>query len=185
MTNSSRTQLMNLRTLDWDEDLLAVFGIPRAALPQIRPSSHIYGETVPVGTLPGGIPIACLIGDSHASLYGQGGFKPGSIKTSYGTGSSLMMPTKEVVLSENGLSTTVAWAREKPTYALEGNIYATGGAVEWLGRLLDLTDPGPEVEALARTVSDAGGVHFVPALVGLGAPHWKAVSYTHLRAHET
>jgi glycerol kinase len=173
LTNASRTQLLNLHTLEWDEDVLGIFGIPRSALPDIRPSSHLYGETVPIGDLQGGVPIACLIGDSHASLYGLGGFRPGSIKTSYGTGSSLMTPTRQVVLSKSGLSTTVAWARERPTYALEGNIYATGGAVEWMGRLLDLKAPGPEVEALARTVSDAGGVYFVPALVGLGAPHWK------------
>jgi len=114
-----------------------------------------------------------MIGDSHASLYGQAGFKPGSIKATYGTGSSLMTPTGQPVISENGLSTTIAWAREKATYALEGNIYATGAAVEWLGHLLDLNDSGSGVEKLARTVEDAGGVYFVPALVGLGAPHWK------------
>jgi len=173
MTNASRTQLLNLRRLEWDEEVLAIFGIPAAALPEIRPSSYVYGETVPIDNLPGGIPIASLIGDSHASLCGQGGFKPGSIKTTYGTGSSLMTPTSDPVISENGLSTTIAWAREKATYALEGNIYATGAAVQWLGQLLDLADPGPDVERLARTVKDAGGVYFVPALVGLGAPHWK------------
>jgi glycerol kinase len=173
VTNASRTQLLNLRRLEWDEKVLAIFGIPAAALPEIRPSSTVYGETVPIDSLPGGIAIASLIGDSHASLYGQGGFKPGSVKATYGTGSSLMTPTSAPVLSESGLSTTVAWAREKATYALEGNIYATGAAVEWLGRLLGLADPGPDVERLARTVRDAGGVYFVPALAGLGAPHWK------------
>jgi glycerol kinase len=173
VTNASRTQLLNLRGLEWDEKVLAIFGIPAAALPEIRPSSTVYGETVPIDNLPGGIAIASLIGDSHASLYGQGGFKPGSVKATYGTGSSLMTPTSGPVISESGLSTTVAWAREKATYALEGNIYATGAAVEWLGQLLGLADPGPDVERLARTVKDAGGVYFVPALVGLGAPHWK------------
>ena len=173
MTNASRTQLLNLHELEWDEEVLAIFGIPSAALPEIRPSSYVYGETVPIDNLPGDIPIASLIGDSHASLYGQGGFKPGSIKATYGTGSSLMTPTSQPVISVNGLSTTIAWAREKATYALEGNIYATGAAVQWLGQLLDLADPGPDVERLARTVKDAGGVYFVPALVGLGAPHWK------------
>ncbi len=173
MTNASRTQLLNLHRLEWDEEVLAIFGIPAAILPEIRPSSHVYGETVPIDSLPGGIPIASMIGDSHASLYGQGGFKPGSIKATYGTGSSLMTPTSQPVISEKGLSTTIAWAREKATYALEGNIYATGAAVEWLGHLLGLDDPGPGVETLARTVEDAGGVYFVPALVGLGAPHWK------------
>jgi glycerol kinase len=173
MTNASRTQLLNLHELEWDGEVLDIFGIPSAALPEIKPSSYVYGETVPIDSLPGGVPIASLIGDSHASLYGQGGFKPGSIKATYGTGSSLMTPTSAPLLSENGLSTTIAWARKKATYALEGNIYATGAAVEWLGHLLGLDDPGPGVEKLARTVEDAGGVYFVPALVGLGAPHWK------------
>jgi glycerol kinase len=173
MTNASRTQLMNLAELDWDQEVLEVFGIPAAALPAIKPSSHVYAETVPVDSLPGGIPIASLIGDSHASLYGQGGFKPGSIKTTYGTGSSLMTPMSGPVLSESGLSTTVAWARETATYALEGNIYATGAAVQWTGDLLGFDDAGPGIEKLARTVEDSGGVYFVPALVGLGAPHWK------------
>jgi glycerol kinase len=173
LTNASRTQLLNLHTLEWDDDVLAVFDIPVAALPEIKPSSAFYGETVPLDGLPGGIPITAMIGDSHASLYGQAGFKPGSIKATYGTGSSLMTPTGQPIMSENGLSTTIAWAREKATYALEGNIYATGAAVQWLGQLLGLDDPGPGVEKLARTVEDAGGVYFVPALVGLGAPHWK------------
>jgi glycerol kinase len=180
LTNASRTQLLNLHTLAWDDDVLTVFDIPAAALPEIKPSSAFYGETVPLGDLPGGIPIAAMIGDSHASLYGQAGFKPGSIKATYGTGSSLMTPTGRSVISENGLSTTIAWARETATgshktatYALEGNVYATGAAVQWLGQLLGLDDPGPGVEKLARTVEDTGGVYFVPALVGLGAPHWK------------
>jgi glycerol kinase len=173
MTNASRTQLLNLRTLAWDEEMLEIFGIPAAALPEIKPSSHVYGETIPIDALPGGIPIASMIGDSHASLYGLGGFKPGRIKTTYGTGSSLMMPTSTPVISENGLSTTIAWGRDRPTYALEGNIYATGAAVEWLGQLLGLDDAGSGVERLARSVADTGGVYFVPALVGLGAPHWQ------------
>jgi len=172
LTNASRTQLLNLHTLEWGDEVLNLFGIPSAALPEIKPSSALYGETVPLNRLPGGIPIAAMIGDSHASLYGQAGFRPGSIKATYGTGSSLMTPTSQPVLSEHGLSTTVAWARKEATYALEGNIYATGAAVQWLGQLLGLDDPGPGVENLARTVQDAGGVVFVPALVGLGAPHW-------------
>jgi glycerol kinase len=180
LTNASRTQLLNLHTLAWDDAALNLFGIPAAALPEIKPSSALYGKTVPLDGLPGGIPIAAMIGDSHASLYGQAGFRPGSIKATYGTGSSLMTPIGQPTLSENGLSTTIAWAREKATgshktatYALEGNIYATGAAVQWLGQLLGLADPGPDVEKLARTVADAGGVYFVPAFVGLGAPHWK------------
>ncbi|MDX9953387.1 MAG: glycerol kinase GlpK [Anaerolineae bacterium] len=173
LTNASRTQLLNLHTLAWDDAALNIFGIPTIALPEIKPSSALYGETVPLDILPGGIPITAMIGDSHAALYGQAGFKPGSIKATYGTGSSLMTPISQPVISENGLSTTIAWAREKATYALEGNIYATGAAVQWLGKLLNLADPGPDVEKLARSVVDAGGVVFVPAFVGLGAPHWK------------
>ena len=173
MTNASRTQLLNLHELTWDADILDIFGIPRALLPELRPSSTIYGETTAVGALPAGVPVACLIGDSHASLYGLGGFEPGSVKTTYGTGSSLMTPTRGPVISRHGLSTTIAWAFASVTYALEGNIYATGAAVEWLGALLGLEDAGPGVEALARSVDGAGGAYFVPALVGLGAPHWK------------
>jgi glycerol kinase len=191
MTNASRTQLLDLRALDWDDEILALFGIPRGILPQVRPSGSLFGTTVSLdlprgGQLPAGIPIAAMIGDSHASLYGLGGFRPGSVKATYGTGTSLMTPMTEVVASEHGLSTTVAWGKESPesevrsrrtekasvVYALEGNIYATGGAVQWVGELLGLADPGPDVERLARGVPDAGGVIFVPALVGLGAPHW-------------
>jgi len=172
MTNASRTQLMSLRDLAWDAEALDVFGIPTAILPRIRPSSFPFGETVPVGSLPGGLPIASLIGDSHASLYGLGGFRPGSVKATYGTGSSLMTPTSQPIISRQGLSTTVAWAREQAAYALEGNIYATGAAMQWVGELLGMADPGPEVEKLAHTVDDTGGVYFVPALIGLGAPHW-------------
>jgi len=187
-TNASRTQLLDLARLAWDDEALALFGIPRAALPALHPSSAVVGQTVPhplpSGTvLPGGIPIAAMIGDSHASLYGLGGFRAGSIKATYGTGTSLMSPTPAPVASAHGLSTTVAWAfgtsgpisaahGPVTTYALEGNITTTGGAVQWAGELLGLTDPGAGVEALARTVPDAGGVIFVPALVGLGAPHW-------------
>ncbi len=187
LTNASRTQLLNLQTLDWDDELLALFGVPRAALPTLRPSGALFGATVPValpggGLLPSGIPIAGMIGDSHASLYGLGGFRPGSVKATYGTGTSLMTPTPTAVPSAHGLSTTVAWAQSghasqgtepiRVTYALEGNITTTGGAVQWVGELLGLHEPGPAVEALAHTVEDAGGVVFVPALVGLGAPHW-------------
>jgi glycerol kinase len=179
LTNASRTQLLNLHTLAWDDEALNAFGVPAAALPEIKPSSAFYGETVPLDGLPGGVPIAAMIGDSHASLYGQAGFRAGSIKATYGTGSSLMTPTDRPILSENGLSTTIAWAREKApaahktAYALEGNIYATGAAVEWLGQVLGLDNPGTGLEKLARTVEDTDNVYFVPALVGLGAPHWK------------
>ena len=172
MTNAARTQLFDLHRLQWHDELLQLFGVPRAALPEVKPSSFIYGETAPTGRLPSGIPIACLIGDSHGALYGHAGFQPGSVKATYGTGSSLMTPTHSPVISEHGLSTTIAWAREQATYALEGNIYVTGAAVQWLGQLLGLDDPAQGVEALARGATHTGGVYFVPAFVGLGAPHW-------------
>jgi glycerol kinase len=128
---------------------------------------------VAVGRLPAGVPLASQVGDSHAALYGQAGFHPGSIKATYGTGSSLMTPTPDLVHSTHGLSSTVAWASEGGTvYALEGNILATGAAVQWLGELLGLDDPAAGVAELATGVEDTGGVHLVPAFVGLGAPHW-------------
>lgn len=173
MTNASRTQLFNLRQLGWDDELLALFNIPRIALPEIKPSSYLYGTTVPCGRLPGGVPIASMIGDSHGALFGHAGFQPGAIKATYGTGSSLMTPMPQPVISERGLSTTIAWARSQATYAFEGNISVSGAAVQWVGQLLNLADTGREIEDLAATVSDTGGVYFVPAFVGLGAPYWK------------
>lgn len=126
-----------------------------------------------MGHLPAGVPVGSQIGDSHAALYGQAGFHPGSIKATYGTGSSLMTPTPGLVHSTHGLSSTVAWSRgETTTYALEGNILATGAAVQWLGELLGLPDPARGVAELAARVEDTGGVHLVPAFVGLGAPYW-------------
>ena len=172
-SNASRTQLLALRALAWDDELLAIFGVPRAALPDLAPSSGVRGRSVALGRLPAGVPIASQIGDSHAALYGQAGFHPGSIKATYGTGSSLMTPTPALVHSKHGLSSTVAWARGRDTtYALEGNILATGAAVQWLGELLNLPDPALGVADLAARVEDTGGVHLVPAFVGLGAPHW-------------
>ena len=172
MTNASRTQLFDLRNLAWDPELLELFGIPAAALPQVKPSGTVYGETVSLGNLPAGIPIASLIGDSHAALFGHAGFQPGAIKATYGTGSSLMTPIPKPVISSQGLSTTVAWAQGTgATYALEGNIYATGAAVQWLGHLLGGLS-AEAITALAASVDSTDGVYLVPAFVGLGAPHW-------------
>jgi glycerol kinase len=123
--------------------------------------------------LPAGIPIAALIGDSHGALFGHAGFQPGSIKATYGTGSSLMMPIPAPVFSQHGLSTSIAWGYEGATYALEGNIYVTGAGVQWLYQFLGMKTP-EEIEALARQVSGNDGLYFVPALVGLGAPYWDA-----------
>lgn len=173
LSNASRTQLLSLDAGTWDGDLLRLFGIPRICLPTLAPSTLSRADSVKLGRLPADVPIASQIGDSHAALYGQAGFQPGSIKATYGTGSSLMTPTTGVVHSKRGLSSTVAWATaRKTTYALEGNILATGAAVQWLGELLGLEDPARGVAELARRVEDTGGAHLVPAFVGLGAPHW-------------
>ncbi len=174
-TNASRTQLLNLHTLDWDDELLALFDIPRALLPAVKPSSGIFGESVGHGRLAGGIPLASAIGDSHAALFGHAAFNPGSVKATYGTGSSLMTLIGKPVRSPHGLSTTVAWALgEAASYALEGNITTTGGAVDWLGTFLGLPEGAAGVADLANTVADPGGVHLVPAFAGLGAPYWDA-----------
>jgi glycerol kinase len=172
VTNAARTQLFDLHTLQWDDELLDVFGLARAMLPEVLPSSAIYGETVALPGLPAGVPIAAAIGDSHAALFGQGGYHPGSIKATYGTGSSLMMPMPRPVRSRRGLSTTVAWGTERVTYALEGNIAVAGAAVQWVGDLLGL-DAFARVADLALEVDDTAGVVLVPAFVGLGAPHWR------------
>ncbi len=172
VTNASRTQLFSLRQLEWDEELLGLFGIPAALLPEVKASSAMYGASVKLGRLPAGIPVASLIGDSHASLYGQAGFEPGMVKATYGTGSSLMTLTAAPVISEYGLSTTIAWGREEVSYALEGNISVTGAAVQWLGEFLSLSDPARDVARLASRAASNEGVYVVPAFVGLGAPYW-------------
>jgi glycerol kinase len=174
LTNASRTQLLDLHSLKWSGELLELFGVPLAALPEVRPSSAHFGISQALGRLPEGIPIAAMIGDSHAALFGQAGFRPGSVKATYGTGSSLMTPTAAPVISKQGLSSTIAWAlsSKEVTYALEGNIAMTGSAVQWLGEFLHLANPSEEVARLAEQVENTGNIYFVPALVGLGAPHW-------------
>ena len=175
LTNASRTQLFNIHTCTWDDALLKLFDIPTAALPRTQPSRADFGSTVALGRLPAGVPIYALIGDSHAALFGQAGFRHGTVKATYGTGTSLMAPTPAAILSKHGLSTTIAWAldQEHVTYALEGNISVTGAAVQWLGELLGLQRPSEEVALLARRVSSTEGLYLVPAFVGLGAPYWK------------
>jgi glycerol kinase len=172
-SNASRTQLLNLRTVSWDAELLEAFGVPAAALPRIVPSSGIAGHTAGSGPLPAGVPIASLVGDSHAALFGQSACRVGVVKATYGTGSSLMRLLATPVLSQAALSTTVAWLLpDRAWYALEGNITVTGGAVEWLAQVLGLREGASEVAAMADAVSDTGGVYLVPAFAGLGAPHW-------------
>ncbi len=174
VTNASRTQLMNLGTLAWDKDVLSAFGIPEQMLPQIRSSSEIYG-TVQQGDL-AGVPVAGILGDQQAALVGQACFLPGEAKNTYGTGCFLLMNTGErPVPSTHGLITTVAYkfGQEKACYALEGSVAIAGALVQWLRDNLGLISASAEVEPLARTVKDNGGVYIVPAFSGLYAPYWK------------
>jgi len=174
LTNASRTQLFDIHRLCWDAELLTLFSVPCAALPEPHASSYLFGETAAgLGRLPAGVPIAAMIGDSHAALFGHAIFDSGAVKGTYGTGSSVMTVTAAPVLSTHGLSTTIAWsAAGRTRYALEGNIAVTGAAVEWLGEFLGLAKRAESVAELAASVSDSAGVYLVPAFVGLGAPHW-------------
>jgi glycerol kinase len=174
VTNASRTMLMGLETLDWDDELLGAMGVPRAMLPEIRPSSEVYGEAR--GTL-AGVPVASALGDQQAALFGQTCFSPGEAKCTYGTGSFLLFNTGErPVQSASGLLTTVCCriGFEPPTYALEGSIAITGALVQWFRDNITLIASAPEIETLARTVEDNGGCYFVPAFSGLFAPHWRS-----------
>jgi len=175
-SNASRTQLLDLARLRWDRDLLAIFEIPEACLPEVLPSCGVAGLTAANGRLPAGVPVGSLIGDSHAALVGHAAFTPGAVKATFGTGSSLMSPLETPVLSRHGLSTTVAWSQPgRVRYALEGNITNTGGTVQWLAGFLRLSG-AEEVAALAETVPDSAGAYLVPAFAGLGAPHWDAAA---------
>lgn len=174
VTNASRTQLMNLGTLAWDSDVLSAFGIPERMLPRICSSSEIYG-TIQQGVL-AGVPVAGILGDQQAALVGQACFLPGEAKNTYGTGCFLLMNTGErAVPSTHGLITTVAYkfGPENARYALEGSVAIAGALVQWIRDNLGLIATSAEVEPLARTVKDNGGVYFVPAFSGLYAPYWK------------
>ncbi len=173
-TNASRTLLFDLESLTWSDAMLALLRVPRALLPEVRPSVARFGTTVPE-MLGAPIPIAGVAGDQHAALVGQAGFTKGLAKNTYGTGSFLMLNTgAEIVRDRGGLLTTVAYATEpgKAVYALEGSIFVTGAAVQWLRDGLGIIGDSVEVEELAARVPDNGGVYFVPAFAGLGAPHW-------------
>jgi len=176
VSNASRTRLMNLKTLAWDDELLDILEIPASVLPSIRSSSEVYGTTKGLSMLPDGIPVAGIAGDQQAALFGQACFEPGMAKCTYGTGSFLLWNTGEkIVRSNNRLLTTVAWKLgDEVNYALEGSSFIAGAAVQWLRDGLKMFSSSPEVEQLAASVPDTGGVVFVPALVGLGAPHWNA-----------
>ena len=170
VSNASRTLLFNIHTLEWDADLLKLFGVPASMLPRVASSSEIYGYTRAQ------VPIAGIAGDQQAALFGQMCLEPGSVKCTYGTGSFLLMNSgPKPMASQNNLLTTVAWKiGERVDYALEGSIFVAGSVVQWLRDGLGIIRSSDEVEALAASVPDAGGVVFVPALTGLGAPWWNA-----------
>jgi glycerol kinase len=175
VTNASRTLCMNLATLDWDENILQVLGIPRAMLPEIRSSSQVYGE-IKTGPF-AGVPVAGDLGDQQAALFGQTCFEPGEAKNTYGTGCFMLMNTgNTAVQSKNGLLTTVGYkiGEQQAVYALEGSIAITGALVQWLRDNLGIIKESHEVETLARSVTDSGGIYFVPAFSGLFAPYWRS-----------
>ena len=171
VTNASRTMLMNLATLDWDQSLLDAIGVPRAMLPKIRPSTDVYGQSKD------GVKVAGALGDQQAALFGQTCFSPGEAKCTYGTGNFLLLNTGGTpIQSKNGLLTTLGYqiAGQKPVYALEGSIAVTGSLVQWVRDNLGLIKAAPEIEALAASVPDNGGCYFVPAFAGLFAPYWRS-----------
>jgi len=172
-SNASRTMIFNIHTLDWDDELLSLLDIPRAMLPEVRPSSEVYGQC-DAKWFGAEIPLAGMAGDQQAATFGQACFEPGTAKNTYGTGAFIMMNTGSVpVTSENGLLTTIGWGlNDQVTYCLEGSVFVAGAVVQWLRDQLQIISSAAEVESLAASVEDNGGVYFVPAFVGLGAPHW-------------
>jgi glycerol kinase len=178
VTNASRTMLMNLETLNWDEELLGFFNIPRSMLPEIKPSSLPggYGEVTGLNAVRG-VPLTGDLGDQQAAMFGQVCFAPGEAKNTYGTGNFMLLNTgEELIRSKNGLLTTVCYqfGSDKPVYALEGSIAVTGSAVQWLRDQLGIISGAAEIEELARQVADNGGIYFVPAFSGLFAPYWRS-----------
>jgi glycerol kinase len=172
-SNASRTMLFNIHTLQWDKELLIMLNIPEAMLPKILPSSHVYGATIP-NIFGVKIPICGIAGDQQSALFGQACYQVGNAKNTYGTGCFILLNTGDkAVASKNGLITTIAWGvGNKVTYALEGSVFVTGAAVQWLRDELKLISTAAESETVANSVSDNGGVYIVPAFVGLGAPYW-------------
>jgi len=175
-TNASRTMLFNIHTMQWDDDLLKLFDIPRTMMPEVMPCDAVYGETTCEGVFPHPIPIAGVLGDSHGALVGQMCFQKGSGKVTYGTGSSVMVNIgEEPKAAPQGLVTSVGFsAFGKIYYGYEGNIYSTGATLKWIADQLQLVDHPSEMEALATSVADNGGVYIVPAFSGLGAPWWQS-----------
>jgi glycerol kinase len=177
VTNASRTMLMDLRTLSWDDELLAMFDVSRRALPEIHPSTGTFGNVCLEGAGKGGVALAAVLGDQHAAMIGQVCLRPGEAKSTYGTGNFLLVNTgTEIVRSRNGLLSTLCYQFEgRPAvYALEGSVAVTGAAVQWLRDQLGVINSAQEIEALAAGVEDAGGVYFVPAFSGLFAPYWRS-----------
>lgn len=172
-SNASRTMLFNIHTLEWDKEILERLNIPASMLPEVKPSSYVYGYTAPE-ILGGEIPISGAAGDQQAALFGQACFNPGTAKNTYGTGCFLLMNTGEkAVASKNGLLTTIAWGVDgKVEYALEGSIFIAGAAIQWLRDELKMIEKASDSEPLAESVEDTNGVYVVPAFVGLGAPYW-------------
>ena len=172
-SNASRTLMFNIKTLEWDEALLKHLTVPKSLLPEVRPSSEVYGHTIP-SIIGASVPVAGMAGDQQSALFGQNCFSPGEAKNTYGTGCFLLMNTGEdLCMSKNGLVTTIAWGLDgKVEYALEGSIFVGGSAIQWLRDGLRLVDSAPDSEWVAKKVEDAGGVYMVPAFVGLGAPYW-------------
>jgi glycerol kinase len=172
-SNASRTMLFNIHTLDWDDEILELLNIPRAILPEVRPSTGIFGHVEP-GLLGAEIPIAGVAGDQQAALFGQVCFAPGTAKNTYGTGCFMLMNTgQSAVMSRNNLLTTIAWGIDgRVEYALEGSVFIGGAVVQWLRDGLRIIQSAAESEEYAMRVADTGGVYLVPAFVGLGAPHW-------------
>ncbi|RMF42266.1 MAG: glycerol kinase [Planctomycetota bacterium] len=172
-SNASRTMLFNIHTLDWDDDLLKILNVPRSMLPEVRPTSEVYGQTDPQW-FGAPLPIASAAGDQQAATFGQACFQVGSAKNTYGTGCFLLMNTgNQPVLSRNKLLTTIGWGiGDQVVYCLEGSVFVAGAVVQWLRDGLGVIRSSAEVEQLAASVPDCGGVYFVPAFVGLGAPHW-------------
>jgi glycerol kinase len=177
VTNASRTLLMNLETLQWDEQLLAQFNVPRAVLPEIKSSSEIYAKTDPHGPFGSAVPIAGILGDQHAAMVGQVCFERGESKTTYGTGNFALLNTgTDIVRSKNGLLSTLCYkfGDQPAMYALEGSVAVTGSAIQWLRDQLGIISNAAETENIASTVSDTAGVYFVPAFSGLFAPYWRS-----------
>jgi len=190
-SNASRTGLLNLTTLTWDSELLETFGIPRQAMPTVQSSAGMFGKCTAIPAL-NGVPLLAVIGDSHAAMFGHGCYGPGTVKATYGTGSSLMALTSTLVADTPELARTIAWATNGTVqFAIEGNIPMAGAAIQWVGEFLQLPNPAADAVRLAASIDTSEGVYFVPAMVGLGAPYWDAhargaisgLSRSHRSAH--